>query len=121
MKAIGSAAVLALVFLPAGFAAPPSAAADNAKLKVSAKIGSLNSGAASTYVTFKRIEVGETVMRDVACTIGATMKCSRVVNGKKTTCESSKMKHADIKKMGFAVIILLPTAGAVAAAACFGK
>ena len=114
MKAIRFGAVLALVSL---------SAADKAqkKPKVTASMKSMKSDATGTDVTFTHIKVGDAEFHNVVCRFEATMKCARVVNGKKATCESSKITHANIRKMGFLAALMLPVVGANAVAECFGK
>ena len=88
---------------------------------VSMEGGNVSTGATSTEMTFRQIKSGKTEIRNIACKIEATLKCAGIVNGRKATCESSKLSQSEIKEMGFAAVLLLPLAGPSLVAACFDK
>ena len=89
--------------------------------KISAEGGHFKTGANSTEMKFRRIRFGNTEIRNIVCKIQATLKCAGTANGKKAACESSKLSQSEVKKMGLAAALMLPTMGPGLVAACFAK
>lgn len=92
-----------------------------AKKDVAVKGMSLNVGATATTIAFRQFLSDRGIIRDGACTIEATMKCTGTANGGKVSCESRGLSHAEIKKMGFGAVLGLPMSAPLHIARCFGR